>query len=362
MDHQFEGRCVAVTGGCGFIGANLLLTLVPRHPAARFVNLDCLSYAADPARVAAIEAAPNYTFERLDIRDRESVAEAFGRHDITDVIHLAAESHVDRSLYDPAVFVETNVLGTLNLLDALVARERHGRFLHVSTDDVYGSLPLDSAERFRECSPYDPSSPYSASKAASDHLARAYHRTYGLDVVVTNCSNNYGPWQFPEKLIPLMISNALEGRELPVYGDGRNVRDWIHVSDHCEGLEAAFLRGEPGGTYNLGADAERSNLQVVQAICDLVDAMASPLPSGASRRSLIRFVADRPGHDLRYAIDASLARSELAWAPRRRFEEGLADTVSWYLENRDWVAACCGGGAFVDHYARHYRPGKGGSA
>ena len=243
-----------------------------------------------------------------------------------------------------------------------MARERHGRFLHVSTDEVYGSLPLDSAERFRECSPYDPSSPYSASKAASDHLARAYHRTYGLDVVVTNCSNNYGPWQFPEKLIPLMISNALEGRELPVYGDGRNVRDWIHVSDHCEGLEAAFLRGEPGGTYNLGADAERSNLQVVQAICDLVDAMASPLPSGASRRSLIRFVADRPGHDLRYAIDASLARSELAWAPRRRFEEGLADTVSWYLENRDWVAACCGGEAFVDHYARHYRPGKGGSA
>lgn len=354
--HEFESRCVAVTGGCGFIGANLLLSLVPRYVQTRFVNIDCLSYAADPTRVAALETAPNYAFERADIRDRPAIAGIFERHGVTDVVHLAAESHVDRSLYEPAVFVETNVLGTLSLLEALLARRGGGRFLHVSTDEVYGSLPLDSPQRFREDSPYDPTSPYSASKAGSDHLVRAYHRTYGLDVVITNCSNNYGPWQFPEKLIPLMISNALEGRELPVYGDGRHVRDWIHVGDHCAGLEAAYLRGVPGGTYNLGADSECSNLQVVQTICDLVDAMAGPLPSKEPRQSLLRFVADRPGHDLRYAIDASKARSELAWGPQHSFEEGLGATVRWYLDNREWVRTCRDRRSFADHYARHYRP------
>lgn len=334
----------------------MLLGLVPRYPDTRFVNLDCLTYAADPTRLGDVAVCPNYAFELVDIRDRAALAAAFQRHEVTDVIHLAAESHVDRSLYEPSLFVETNVLGTLNLLDALLYQQDAGRFLHVSTDEVYGSLPLGTADRFREDSRYDPSSPYSASKAASDHLVRAYHRTYGLDVVITNCSNNYGPWQFPEKLIPLMVSNALQGRELPVYGEGRNVRDWIHVSDHCSGLEAAFLRGEPGATYNLGADSERSNLEVVEMICDLVDALVGPLPDGRPRRGLIRFVSDRPGHDLRYAIDATKARTELGWTPARSFAEGLAETVRWCLGHHDWIDGCRLRLPFCEHYARHYCP------
>ncbi|RMG12504.1 MAG: dTDP-glucose 4,6-dehydratase [Planctomycetota bacterium] len=347
---------VLVTGGCGFIGANLVRALRAQRPDWRVVNLDKLTYAGNLRSLAGIEEGPRYRFVRGDVSDPELVAALFAEEDFDAVLHLAAESHVDRSILGPRAFVETNVLGTLTLLEA--ARQAWGedpagrRFVHVSTDEVYGSLGPEG--RFDERTPYAPRSPYSASKAGADHLARAYAHTYGLPVVVTNCSNNYGPYQFPEKLIPLVINNARRGEELPVYGDGKQVRDWLHVSDHCSALLAALERGRPGATYCIGGGSERENLALVERICELLDERLGPLPSGAPRRSLIRFVRDRPGHDRRYAIDSSLARRELGWEPEvRDLDAGLARTVDWYLANDDWLESVLDG-SYADYYQRLY--------
>jgi dTDP-glucose 4,6-dehydratase len=329
-----------LTGGSGFIGSNLVRWLLEHRPGWRVVNLDKLTYAGNPENLADLADHPRYRFVRGDIGDGALVRRLIEEEKVEAVMHLAAESHVDRSILSPAVFIETNVGGTQVLLEA--AREaKVGRFLHCSTDEVYGSL--GETGLFTEESPLQPSSPYSASKAGSDLLALAYAHTFGLPVVVTRCSNNFGPYQFPEKLIPLMIANALRDQPLPVYGDGRNVRDWIHVSDHCAGLAAVLERGRAGQVYNLGGSSERRNLEVVHAVLDLL----------GKPRSLLRFVADRPGHDRRYAIDASKARRELGWEPSRRFEEGLASTVRWYVENRGWWERVMSG-EYRSYYQRQY--------
>jgi dTDP-glucose 4,6-dehydratase len=326
---------IVVTGGAGFIGSNFLNRFVPAHGEHRFINVDKLTYAANPANLEAIADRPNYVFERVDIADPEAVDRVFESHRPDAVVHFAAESHVDRSILGPREFVRTNIEGTFVLLDACRRHWRagEGRFHHVSTDEVYGSLGAEGA--FTEASRYDPSSPYSASKAASDHLVRAYHRTYGLPVVITNCSNNYGPYQFPEKLIPLMILNCLERKALPIYGEGLNVRDWLYVEDHCEALWTVLHRGQEGETYNIGGNEERRNIEVVDTLCRAVaEATGCPVDE---LTDLKRFVRDRPGHDLRYAIDASRIRGELGWEPRESFETGLARTVRWYLEHPAWV-------------------------
>ncbi|MBI5014319.1 MAG: dTDP-glucose 4,6-dehydratase [Deltaproteobacteria bacterium] len=332
---------VLVTGGAGFIGSNFLRHVLEARPSWRLVNLDALTYAGN---LRNLDGLPETERERLrfvkgDVRDAALLSSLFAAERFGAVVHFAAESHVDRSILGPEVFVETNVLGTFRLLEAArqgwegAGRPEGFRFLHVSTDEVYGSLGPEGA--FTESTPYDPSSPYSASKAASDHFVRAYERTYGLPALVTNCSNNYGPFQFPEKLIPLMILNIAEGKPLPVYGDGQNVRDWLFVLDHCEALLAVLEAGVPGQTYNVGGGAERENLALVHLLCDLVDARLQR-PAGESR-GLIRFVADRPGHDRRYAIDSAKIRRELGWQPRHTFEQALSRTVEWYLEHREWV-------------------------
>lgn len=343
---------IVVTGGAGFIGSNFLNLLVPRHPEHQFVNVDKLTYAANLSSLQAVSSLPNYSFERLDIADRAAVDALFARIQPDLVVHFAAESHVDRSIHAPHAFVETNITGTFNLLDAFRALPEVDRrlFHHVSTDEVYGSLGPDGA--FTETSPYDPSSPYSASKAASDHLVRAYARTYGLRVKITNCSNNYGPYQFPEKLIPLTILNALEGRPLPVYGRGENVRDWLFVTDHCEAIWTVIQRGRVGETYNIGGRSERRNIDVVRAICDVVASETSkPV---ADLLELITFVDDRPGHDLRYAIDPGKIERECGFVPEESFETGLRKTVRFYIENTQWVADVRSGAyrAWIEqHYA-----------
>jgi dTDP-glucose 4,6-dehydratase len=328
---------ILVTGGAGFIGSAVCRRLAGSVEC--LVNVDRLTYAANPRSLDAIADHPGYAFERVDICDRPSLDAVFARHRPTAVLHLAAESHVDRSITGTAPFIETNLLGSYQMLEAARhyycgqppdLRERF-RFIHVSTDEVYGSLGPDG--RFSEETPYQPSSPYSASKAGSDHLAHAWYKTYGLPTIVSNCSNNYGPCQFPEKLIPLTIINALAGKPISIYGDGSNVRDWLYVEDHVEGLVTLLTRGVPGGKYNFGGDSERTNLAVAQQICDLVDDLKA---SDQPRSSLITFVADRPGHDLRYAIDASKARRELGWRPSVSFEAGLERTVRWYLDNPGW--------------------------
>jgi dTDP-glucose 4,6-dehydratase len=332
---------ILVTGGAGFIGS-CFLRLAVGECLASVVNLDNLTYAGNLDSLGDISKNPRYRFQQADIADSVAVKQIFEEFRPTAVVHFAAESHVDRSIDDPGAFVRTNVQGTFTLLDAArryfvaLSEEQKAafRFLHVSTDEVYGSLGPTGA--FSETSPYDPSSPYSASKAASDHFARAYFRTYGLPVVVTNCSNNYGPCQFPEKLIPLMLLNALEGKPLPVYGDGGNVRDWLFVEDHCRALWKTLREGVPGETYNIGGNCERSNLDVVRTICRIVDELRPDLPHHPCS-ALITFVKDRPGHDRRYAIDASKIRRELGWRPRFDFEEGIRLTVRWYLENKTWV-------------------------
>ena len=327
-----------VTGGCGFIGANFARFLFEEAGfRGRVVNADLLTYAGNPLSLADIEAAhpERYVFRRADICDRAAMELIMDEFQIDAVAHFAAESHVDRSIVAPDTFVRTNVLGTQTLLD--LCRRRMDRlevFHHVSTDEVYGTLGEEGY--FLETTPYAPSSPYSASKAASDHLVRAYHHTYGLPVTISNCSNNYGPYQFPEKLVPLMILNAIEGKPLPVYGDGRNVRDWLHVADHCRAVWAIMTRGRRGETYNVGGRSERRNLEVVGRIIDLVDQLCPALPSGP-RRNLITFVKDRPGHDWRYAIDCAKLERELGWTPRETFDSGMEDTVRWYLAHRDWV-------------------------
>ena len=331
---------VLLTGGAGFIGSNLVRWLLAHRPEWRIVNLDKLTYAGNAENLADVSAGARYRFVRGDVANGELVSDLLQAERIDAVLHLAAESHVDRSILTPAVFVETNVVGTQMLLEAARA---HGvkKFLHVSTDEVYGSL--GPTGYFTEETPLDPSSPYSASKAGSDLLALAYAHTFGMPVVVTRCSNNYGRYQFPEKLIPLMIANALRDLPLPVYGDGRNVRDWIHVEDHCAGLVAALEQGKPGEVYNFGASSERENIQIVEGVLRILD----------KPRTLIRYVKDRPGHDRRYAIDSAKARRELGWAPRWSFEDGLADTVAWYRENRVWWERVISG-EYLRYYERQY--------
>lgn len=333
---------ILVTGGAGFIGSNFVLSWM-KGSKPSVVNLDLLSYAGNASNLASIAGNGRYTFVRGDICDRELVGSLLSKHRPRAIVHFAAESHVDRSIVSPEAFVRTNVLGTFCLLDqarlfwaGLDQTERmRFRFLHVSTDEVYGTLRSEDPA-FCETTAYAPNSPYAASKAGSDHLARAYFHTFGLPVLTTNCSNNYGPYQFPEKLIPLMILNALEGKPLPVYGDGKNVRDWLFVEDHCAAIRCVLENGRPGETYNIGGNSEMANIDVVTTICDLVDEMR-PRSGGGSRRELITYVEDRPGHDRRYAIDARKIGRELGWKPAEKFEGGLRKTVSWYLENSDWV-------------------------
>ena len=336
---------ILVTGGCGFIGSNFIRQRLTEaaSPLSKLVNLDLLTYAGNPANLADLASDPRYVFQKGDIGDEALVARLLGEHDIDAIVNFAAESHVDRSIDSPEPFIQTNVTGTLRLLNATRrhwsplpdGRREKFRFLHVSTDEVYGTLaPHDPA--FSETTPFAPNSPYAASKAASDHLVRAFQHTYGLPTLTTNCSNNYGPYHFPEKLIPLIILNALDGKPLPVYGDGQQIRDWLYVEDHAAAIWLVLQRGRTGETYNVGGLNERANLDVVKTLCALLDAK-SPRPDGASYAAQITYVADRPGHDRRYAIDCSKLQSELGWAPRESFETGLAKTVDWYLKNRSWT-------------------------
>lgn len=335
-------KTVVVTGGAGFIGSCLIRQLLGDPSIDRVITVDKLTYAGNLASLEEVLSDARHTFVQADICDRPAMEQIFETHKPAAVLHLAAESHVDRSIDGPGVFVKTNVEGTFTLLD--VARhywlqtadpaKSLFRFLHVSTDEVFGSL--GPSGYFSETTPYDPRSPYSASKAAADHLARAYFHTYGLPVLITNCSNNYGPRQFPEKLMPLMILNALEGKSLPVYGDGQNVRDWLYVEDHCHALRIVLNRGKPGDTYTIGGRCEKTNLDIVGAICDGVDKCAGALSTGP-RRNLITFVTDRPGHDRRYAIDPTKISHELGWEPDHNFEAGLFETIKWYLTNTQWI-------------------------
>ena len=343
---------ILVTGGAGFIGSNFLRTSVPARPGDLFVNADKLTYAANPANLADLDGCSNLRLERVDIADHSAVDALFTSFLPDLVVHFAAESHVDRSIVTPGDFIQANIVGTFTLLEAFrrhSASKPGALFHHVSTDEVYGSLGAEG--RFTEETRYDPSSPYSASKAASDHLVRAYSRTYGLPIKITNCSNNYGPFQFPEKLIPLMILNALEGKALPIYGKGLNVRDWLYVGDHCDAIWAVIERGRLGETYNIGGDCELPNIEVVRRLCAV---LADETGEHASKfEGLVTYVKDRPGHDQRYAIDASKAMRECGWAPRHSFETGLRETVRWYLANRQWVDAVRSG-AYLDWIEKNY--------
>ncbi len=353
---------ILVTGGCGFIGTNFIHLALETLPKCRIINLDKLTYAGNPTNLAEYAGDPRYRLVKGDINDRPLLEQLFAEEKIDTVVHFAAESHVDRSITGPGEFIRTNIDGTFSLLEAarqawlnqetgLNKKASSFRFLHVSTDEVYGSL--GATGYFTETTPYDPRSPYSASKAAADHLARAYFHTYGLPVMVTNCSNNYGPYQFPEKLIPLIINNALEGRELPVYGDGKNVRDWLFVSDHCEALLRVLKKGSPGETYNIGGNNEKQNIDIVEIVCDLVDEKIGRLENKQPRRSLIRFVKDRPGHDRRYAIDAGKIARELDWQPTVKFDDGIRQTIDWYLENHPWMEAVLDG-SYKEYYQKMY--------
>jgi len=333
-----------ITGGAGFIGSNLIHHVIDRPEIAKLINLDCLTYAGHLENLEAVSKHPKYIFEKVDLRDKAAVLAVVEKHAVTHVMHLAAESHVDRSIAGPGNFIHTNVVGTFNLLEACRAcwlnpksetrnPKPDFRFHHVSTDEVYGSLGATGF--FTETTPYAPNSPYSSSKASSDMLVRAYHHTYGLPTVITNCSNNYGPYQFPEKLIPVVIQSILARKPVPVYGDGMNVRDWLYVRDHDEALWLVLTRGKFGETYNIGGHNEWANLHIVQLICDTVDEFVPKL--GGNSRKLIAFVKDRPGHDRRYAIDASKIQRELGWTPAHKFEDGLRETVRWYLHNQVWV-------------------------
>jgi len=352
---------ILITGGAGFIGANFVRHVRDVRPSEHIVVLDKLTYAGNFENLAGIEDFGDFSFVKGDINDAALVEKLFEENDIHTVVNFAAESHVDRSILGPGAFVETNINGTFTLLEA--ARRHWGhddtrRFIHVSTDEVYGSLGAEGA--FSETTAYAPNSPYAASKAASDHLVRAYFHTYGLPVITTNCSNNYGPYQFPEKLIPLMVINALEGRTLPVYGDGKNVRDWLFVEDHCRAIEAVMEKGKLGETYNIGGRSERTNIEIVELICSIVDglvagdtALAERYPYKEKRSSLITFVTDRPGHDRRYAMDCSKIERELGWRAVTAFEDGMEQTVRWYVENRAWWERIISG-EYRNYYNEQY--------
>ncbi len=326
-----------VTGGAGFIGSNLLRHILATARVSKLVNLDCLTYAGHLDNLKGVDASPEYCFAKVDLRDKNAVLSVVQQHQITHVMHLAAESHVDRSITGPGDFIHTNVVGTFHLLEACrevwKGNADGKKFLHVSTDEVFGSL--GATGYFTETTPYAPNSPYSASKASSDMLVRAYHHTYGLPAVITNCSNNYGPYQFPEKLIPVVIQSVLTRKPVPVYGDGMNVRDWLYVGDHASALWLVLNQGKCGETYNIGGHNEWPNIRIVESICDLVDEMNPQL--GGNSRKLISFVKDRPGHDRRYAIDAGKIERELGWTPAHTFDTGLRETVRWYLSNQEWV-------------------------
>jgi len=351
-------KSILVTGGAGFIGSNfVLMQQVQKH--VRIINLDMLTYAGNPKNLESLQNDSNYIFIRGDIENRSLVRGILKDYSPCAVVNFAAESHVDRSIDGPEDFIQTNVVGTFHLLDEVrrywmdlsTSEKESFRFLHVSTDEVYGSLEPE-APAFNEQTPYAPNSPYSASKAASDHLVRAYHHTYGLPALTTNCSNNYGPRQFPEKLIPLMILNALTGKPLPIYGDGLNVRDWLYVEDHCEALHIVLEKGKLGEVYNIGGRCEKTNLEIVKTICDLLDQICHQSPF-RPHTSLITYVKDRPGHDRRYAIDCSKIEKELGWRPKETFESGLKKTIQWYLENPDWVESVQTG-AYRAWVQRHY--------
>jgi dTDP-glucose 4,6-dehydratase len=342
-----------ITGGAGFIGCHLVRRLVLRYPDYLIVNLDKLTYAGNLENLQDLEKAPNYRFERGDIRDAGAVADLMGKYAVDRIIHLAAESHVDRSIHDPLAFVETNVLGTVSLLNAArIAWEGNfsgKRFYHISTDEVFGSLGPTGF--FTEQTPYDPRSPYSASKASSDHFVRAYYHTYGLPIIISNCSNNYGPYQFPEKLIPLMIHNIRQMKSLPVYGDGQYTRDWLWVGDHAEAIDLILHEGQIGETYNIGGHNEWKNIDLVHQLCDIMDELLGR-PEGTSRK-LITFVKDRAGHDRRYAIDASKLMRELGWSPKVNAVDGLRRTAAWYLENEQWLENVTSG-AYLQYYEQQY--------
>jgi len=354
MLSRFIMKKILITGGAGFIGSHVVRRFVKKYPEVQIFNLDALTYAGNLENNADIESAHNYTFIKGDIVDAEFISKLFEEHQFDGVVHLAAESHVDRSILDPLAFVKTNVMGTMNLLNAfktIWANDFEGkRFYHISTDEVYGSLGATGL--FTETTPYDPNSPYSASKASSDHFVRAYGETYGLPYVITNCSNNYGPNHFPEKLIPLFINNIIHNKSLPVYGDGNYTRDWLFVKDHAVAIDLVFHEGRNHETYNIGGFNEWKNIDLVQLVCQIMDKKLNR-PEGKSAE-LITFVKDRPGHDLRYAIDASKINKELGWKPSVTFEEGLEQTIDWYLENTDWLENVTSG-AYQKYYEKQYK-------
>jgi dTDP-glucose 4,6-dehydratase len=345
---------ILITGGAGFIGSHVVRLLVHKYPTYNIINLDALTYAGNLENLKDIEDRPNYTFIKGDICDETLVGRIFQEHHIDRVVHLAAESHVDRSIVDPLIFLKTNILGTANLLQnarKFWAGNFEGKlFYHVSTDEVYGSLEMGT-DMFTEQTPYDPRSPYSASKASSDHLVRAYFHTYHMPVVISNCSNNYGPNHFPEKLIPLMLHNIIHKKPLPVYGKGENVRDWLYVEDHARAIDTILHTGVPGETYNIGGHNEWKNIDIVQFLCDAMDEKLGR--SKGESRQLITFVTDRAGHDLRYAIDASKIERELGWVPKETFETGIAKTIDWYLQNQEWLDHVTSG-AYQEYYAKMY--------
>jgi len=351
-------RTVLVTGGCGFIGANFIHLLLSEYNDWRVINLDKLTYAGNLKNLQSVSDRENYRFIKGDICDAATVDAIFSDEKIDTVVHFAAESHVDRSITGPGAFIQTNIVGTFTLLEAARKFWIEGSqvrenlcFLHVSTDEVYGSL--GETGLFKETTPFDPRSPYSASKASSDHLANAYFHTYGLPVRITNCSNNYGPYQFPEKLIPLIFNNSMRGKTLPVYGDGKNVRDWLYVKDHCEAIVEVVKKGGNGQCYNIGGNNEKQNIEVVTLICDILDKKLGLPDSGEPRRSLITFVKDRLGHDRRYAIDATKIKEELDWEPKVNFSQGIEKTVDWYLANQEWVAGIVDG-SYQEYYKKMY--------